>query len=247
MDAGTYAALSRATAVQRALAVGANNMANANTPGFKSERALFEAYLGGAGGDSETDVSLVLDRGSYLDPSAGSLRVTGNAFDVAIQGEGWFAFQTEDGRTALGRNGQLTKTADGLLVTARGHRLLDDGGAPVQLPAEATGISIARDGTISDSTGDTLGRVGVFRGDGIDGFDRASGAVFVPAGGAEPDLVPVLDPTVVQGALEGSNVDPVTEMTRLIKMQRAFEQANNAMGAEDQLVDETLRRLGRPA
>lgn len=247
MENSTYVALSRAMALQRSIAVTANNVANVNTPGFKGEKSVFEGYVEAQGAGARDDVTFVLDRGSYIDMSPGGLQMTGNALDIAVQGDGWLGFQTPDGQIGLGRNGQLTMDADGRLVTAAGHQVLDAGGGPLALPADAGDVTIATDGTITNAQGDTFGRVGVFRGADAQSYERVPGGLFVPPGGGQPPLEPVLGARVVQGAVEGSNVDPVTEMARMIEMQRAFERSVTAMETEDKLTDEALQRLGRSA
>lgn len=247
MDNSTYVSLSGLTALDRGIAVTANNLANANTAGFKGERSVFEAYVARQGSDPKGDVSFVLDKGSYVDTTAGGMEMTHSPFDLAIQGDGWFGYQTTDGQIGLGRNGQLTRNAAGQVVTATGHQVLDDGGAPLAVPPDTDAITISRDGTISSAEGDVIGRVGVFRGADIQSYIRVAGGVFLPPGGAPPDLEPMNGAQVVQGAVERSNVDPISEMTRMIEAQRAFERGINAMNNEDKLLKETLTRLGRSA
>lgn len=242
----SYVSLSGLATLQRQVAISANNMANSSTAGFKAERSVFQEYVEKqSGADTKSSVSFVLDSGSFLDPRSGSLEMTRSQFDIAIQGDGWFGFQSPDGQIGLGRNGQLVMDDQGRLTTASGHHILDIGGAPISLPPDVSEISIARDGTISTAEGDTVGLIGVFRGADIQSYRRIAGGMFVPPQGGTPDLEQMIGANIVQGAIEGSNVNAVTEMTQLIEAQRGFQRAINSMTSGDTLLKETLTRLGR--
>ncbi|MFD1342038.1 flagellar basal-body rod protein FlgF [Litorisediminicola beolgyonensis] len=246
MDSASYIPISLASALQRDLDVTANNIANANTTGFKRERVAFETYMHQENATGE-EVSFVVDGGSYLDASAGALEHTGNPLDLAIEGEGWFAYETEDGTRAYGRDGRLVLDGQGNLVTLNGSRILDSGGGAIALdPALATSVAIAEDGTMTGPDGAPIARVGLFEIADLQSYERRGGGMFVaPEIGAAP---PVPSPTtrVVQGAVEGSNVQPVTEMTRMIEIQRAYERAMKLMSTADDLRKDAMRRLASP-
>lgn len=247
MDNASYVALSRATALERNLAITANNIANANTTGFKAEQAVFEAYVERQPkADVRDSVSFVVDGGSFVDLEQGALAVTGGALDVAIEGPGWFAYQDAAGQTVLGRDGALSLNADGQLVTQSGAALLDEGGGALRLPLGGDDLTIARDGTISDAEGTVFGKVGVFEGVGIQSFVRKGDGLFAAPAGQGVALDPVEAPQLVQGALEGSNVNAVFEMTRLIELHRAYEHSLKAVENKSDLTGDTIRRLGQP-
>lgn len=248
MENSAYISLSLATAMSRTMEVAANNIANANTSGFKSERSVFESYVqqNMGGGDSES-VSFVLDRGSYLDDRQGSLSLTENPLDVALQGKGWFSYETTTGQTAFGRDGRLAINAQGNLVTLNGSKILDDRGAPIDIPEDVVGnITISDDGTISSSSGEAIARLGVFELADIQAYERiGSGLFVVPNGLNAPTLKPSLDTTVAQGFIEQSNVQPIVEITRMMDIQKAYERAMTLMEGGNDLLEQTLRRLGR--
>ncbi|MFC2970505.1 flagellar basal-body rod protein FlgF [Acidimangrovimonas pyrenivorans] len=246
MDNSTYVSLSRAAALRRSLDVTANNMANANTVGFKAQRADFrtmvESQQTGADG-----TSYVLNRGSYLDGSQGQLTRTDNPLDVAISGNGWFAYATPTGQTAYGRDGRFSINQRGDLVTLTGAQVLDEGGAPIAIPADTgTQLQIASDGTITGPQGATIAKIGLFDVPGIADFKRIGAGMFVAPDGSNARS-PAADSKISQGFVEESNVQPVIEMTRMMEIQRAYEQAMKIMDDENQLRQQTLSKLGNTA
>ncbi|MGR3465438.1 flagellar basal-body rod protein FlgF [Limimaricola sp.] len=245
MDNSTYVSLSLATAMRNALDVTANNIANANTAGFKGERVVFDSYLHRASGtDENVETDFLIDQGSYMDPNQGAMSRTGNPLDLALQGDGWFGYETEAG-TAYGRDGRFALDPDGALVTLSGARVLDPGGAPIALPPDTGGeVKISEDGTISTQGGGVIGRVGLFELPDLQGYERIGAGMFV-APDAGDTARPANDGTrVVQGAVEGSNVQPVVEMTRLMAIQQAYERALKLVSSEDDLTRDMLRRIG---
>jgi flagellar basal-body rod protein FlgF len=244
MDTISHVALSLAAAMRREMNVTANNIANANTSGFRSERVAFETFLdaGGAPGD---DSDFVIDAGSYVDMRPGALASTGNPLDVALNGPGWFAYRAEDGRTAYGRDGRFMVDGEGNLVTVTGAQVLDAGGGPIGVPPDAGAVEIAPDGTLSSEAGVPLARIGVFDLPAIQRFERLGGGLFVPPEGEGAGAVPAVGTRVVQGALEQSNVQPIVEMTRLMDIQKAYERATQLTRTHDELARDAIRRIGR--
>ncbi len=222
MDNSTYISLSLATALRRQLDVTANNMANASTPGFKGERAVFSSYLHRDDAAATGDSSFLVDRGSYVDPRQGAVSMTGNQLDVALKGDGWFGYETPQGQRAYGRDGHFAIDAQGGLVTMSGARVLDNGGNPIALPPDALNdLTIDRKGAISSLANGAISQIGVFRLPDLQAYERIGNGMFI-----QPDLDGIRPPVpdtvteVVQGAIEGSNVQPVVEMTRMMSIQR---------------------------
>lgn len=246
MDNSSYISLSLASALQRSMDVTANNLANLNTAGFKSERSVFESIVL-AQGDIEDgdDVSFVQDAGSYIDTRAGALVQTGNSLDFAVEGDGWFGYALADGKTAVGRDGQMTVDAQGFLVTTAGARMLDAGGAPIAVPPDAGMLTAGTDGTLTTAAGDVVARIGVFAAPDIQGYVRLGNGMLGTADGAAPALQEVDAPRVAQGFLEQSNVEPVTEMTRMMEVQRAYERAMRLVDDENTLRQNLLQRVGQ--
>ena len=246
MSDSSYVGLSHARALQRQLDITANNIANANTAGFKGERPVFEPVTPGQSPDAQTATAYVMDRGSYIDTQKGTLTRTENPLDIAVGGAGWLSYRVEGGQTAYGRDGSLTLDPDGALVTTSGARLLDEGGAPVLLPPGLSDIRISADGTVTAEGTGPLARIGVFDVPDIQGFRRLGNGMMAPAEGAA-NATPIAVPNLIQGALEGSNVNPVREMTRLIDVQRAYERTTQLMDNDNGLTRDMLQRLSRPA
>ncbi len=162
-------------------------------------------------------VSFVQDRATYRDQQAGPVQQTGNPFDLALGGDGYFSVDTPRG-PRLTRAGRFTPMADGRLGDADGNALLDAAGQPIRTGAADQRIVVAADGTISSENG-RLGKIGVV---------RPSDPMRVTAEGArlmraDTNTVPVDKPQVIQGAVEDSNVQPVLEMTRMMADLREFQ------------------------
>ncbi|MCT6700552.1 flagellar basal-body rod protein FlgF [Rheinheimera sp. 4Y26] len=236
MDHLLYIAMSGAKENMNALGVRANNLANANTTGFKAD--LEQARSMQAFGDGLPSRVFAMTEMPSQNFDAGELKITENELDVAIQGDGWFAVQDGDGNEAYTRAGSLKISADGMLQTASGLAVLSDGGDPIQLPVPLAKIDIAADGSIQALAQGApatamaeVGRIKLVKPDNADVvkgndslFRRKDGEV------AEADATVSL----LSGALEGSNVNAVGEMTYMISLQRQYElQVKMMKTAED--------------
>lgn len=239
MDAAGYATLTRQSGLMREMQVVANNIANAATTGFRREGVIFAEYV--ARLDGAPSLSMATAAARRVDPTPGAVTMTGGSLDFAIQGEGFFLVETPQGN-ALTRAGRFTPSAGGELVTPEGYRLLDEGEAPVFLPPEADAPALAPDGTLS-AGGAPLARIGLWQPSDPAGLARRAGTLFEAAGGVEP----AGGATLMQGALEESNVSPVTEIARMIEVQRAYELGQTFLDREDSRVRGVIETLGRPA
>lgn len=228
--------LSRQSGLLRELALIANNIANASTDGYKRDAAIFAEYISTR--SESPSVSLGALRGHYVDTAQGSLKRTGGTFDLAIDGEGWFAVGRGD-EVLLTRAGRFGLDAEGQVVTADGLPVLDDGGAPIVVPETAGDIVVAPDGTVT-ADGFGISQIGVLKADP----DRMSrvGSNFWRAEG------PIRfeeNPVIRQGFLESSNVAAVEEMARLIEVQRLYE-AGAALQTDDhERISRMIESLGR--
>lgn len=225
MENPGYVALSRQMALARQMEVIANNLANLNTPAFKGEGMLFTEYLEQVPGTDE--VSYVQDIATYRNLSAGPISNTGNPLDVAINGEGHFVVETPAGERYT-RNGVFRLDPNGRIVTAQGYPVLGQGGAPLIVPPNAGEIVVAGDGSVSTDIG-PLGRLEVVTFDDLDTLTPV-GAGLYDAADQEPS--PVAQPTVMQGAIEGSNVIGVIEMTNMIETSRSYQSTARLMEGE---------------
>ncbi|MFC3085947.1 flagellar hook-basal body complex protein [Tabrizicola soli] len=235
MDAALYTTLNRQSGLMREMGVIANNIANGSTAGFRREGVVFSEYV--AAMDRDPSLSMAHASGRHVDLSQATLSQTGGTFDFAIQGEGFFLVETPQGER-LTRAGSFTPSAEGELVTPDGFRLLDAGGAPIFVPPDAK-VALARDGTLS-ANGEPVAQVGLWRPSDPLALRHQSGTLF--DGG---ELEPVEDGQVLQGMLEDSNVQPVSEIARMIEVQRAYELGQKFLDAEDERVRGVIQTLGR--
>lgn len=236
MDAAVYATLNRQSGLMREMGVVANNIANASTTGFRREGVVFSEFV--AALDQDPSLSMAHASGRHVDLSQSTIGQTGGAFDFAIQGEGFFLIDTPQGQR-LTRAGSFTPSAEGELVTPDGNRLLDIGGAPIFIPPDAKGVALSADGTLS-AGGQPIAQVGVWQPSDPLALRHQSGTLF--DGGA---VEPAEGATILQGMLEDSNVEPVSEIARMIEVQRAYELGQKFLDAEDERVRGVITTLGR--
>jgi flagellar basal-body rod protein FlgF len=236
MDAAGYATLTRQSGLMREMGVVANNIANASTSGFRREGVVFSEYVTAL--DQDPSLSMSYASGRDVDLSQAGLSQTGGSFDFAIQGDGFFLIETPNGQM-LTRAGSFTPSSEGELVTPDGYRLLDAGGAPIFIPPGAKAVALAADGTLS-ANGDPISQVGLWQPSDPLALQHQAGTMF--SGG---ELIPAEGATVMQGMLEDSNVQPVSEIARMIEVQRAYELGQKFLDAEDERVRGVIQTLGR--
>src|ERR1700722_11817025 len=141
-----YLAMSGLNATMDRMTASTNNLANANTAGFKAQQPVFHAEpLYGQGLPDRVNVASAEESADF---AAGPIEQTGRPLDVAVNGTGWIGVQAADGSSALTRNGSLSVSATGVLQTSDGHPVLGNGGAPITLPP-LQNVTIGEDGTIS--------------------------------------------------------------------------------------------------
>jgi len=236
---GLYVALSSQVALERRLNTIADNVANATTTGFRATGVKFEDIV--TGGTSRTSMSFVSSGTNFLSTANGPVTQTGNPLDFAIRGEAWFGVQTPEG-PVMTRDGRFSMMPNGMLVNVEGHPVLDAGGAELLLNPEGGPPTVGADGTIRQN-GQLVGAIGLFEFEPGHDFRRHGGSGVMPQG--EP--VPIVDQAnvgVVQGYLEGSNVDPVLEITRLIQVQRAFEGVSALIRDSENSMRDAIKTLG---
>jgi flagellar basal-body rod protein FlgF len=239
--------LSDQMALQRSVDIVANNVANSSTAGFKREGIAFNTLLSNmnARGGNQP-IHFVVDKSTYRDASPGPLTSTGNPLDLAIQGSGYFQVQTPQGGTQYTRDGAFHTDNQGQIVTSTGNPVLSDAGQPITLPDEATNVSISGDGFITAQvgTGSTraqLGKIGVVSFPDEQQVTPAGNGLFTTSQASTP----VTGNAIVQGAVEQSNVKPISEMTDLIRIQRAYEQATNMVSNENTRLSAAIDKLSQ--
>jgi flagellar basal-body rod protein FlgF len=247
MEGPTYVALSAQVALQRQLEVVANNVANASTTGYRADRQLFQSYLDRLavpGGQ----VAFVQDRATYIDRTAGPLQTTGSPLDVAVQGDGFLAVTTKAGTTYT-RDGRLHVSSDYTLVDVAGNPFQGEDGQPIQLPANFRDLTIRGDGSISvrvDGAEQEVGRLGSFRpADPLALRKAGNGQLTAPAGGMTAIETGDPNSSIVQGALEGSTVQPIVEIANMTELSRAYERLQTLLSDDNDRERKMIDQLGR--
>ena len=248
MDSGLYAVYTGMLARTQALDTAANNLANANTNGFRAQRDYFRGVLAGLAPDSEnTPVQDSVNRfgvlgGSLTDLSQGTLQSTGNPLDLALQGQGFFQVRTSQG-VELTRDGSFLRASDGALTTQQGEPVLGTNGSTITVPSGS--LHVSADGTISVDTAEgsaIAGRIAV-----VNYAPADLSAVGTNHFRARADAqVQSSDAAMQQGALEGANQDAVHGTMQLLLVQRQAEMMQRALTVFQNGFDKTAAEdLGR--
>ncbi len=252
MENALLIGLSRQMVLERQMDVVANNVANVNTNGFKADNSLFEQYLMPVARENRFNlqdrrVSFVSDRGTWRDTGAGSLQITNNPLDLAIDGDGYLVVQTAGGERYT-RNGALQINAQGQLVTADGNPVLGDNG-PITFQQTDHDVSITPDGRItviegasSNNNETTRGTLRVVSFAQPQLLQKEGNNLYsAPAGGATPDT----KSQIKQGVLEKSNVQAVVEITRMIQISRAYQQMATLLQQQSDLHKNAIQQLAQ--
>ena len=215
MDNSVYIMLSRQTALFRKMDVVANNIANMNTTGFQSEQMMFTDYLVDDG--NREQMAFTQDIASYHDETPGSLRVTGNSMDMAISGEGYFMLEMPGGQRAYTRSGNFQIDGNGVMVTADGVPVLDEGGQRIQLNQEDQDISVGENGMLMVN-GEERALIGMVEFANRQQMQHLSGSM-MDAGDQVP--LPAQNSRMMHGVLEESNVKGVNELVNMTRTSKS--------------------------
>lgn len=240
MDRSVYIAMTGATQTMRAQDAVSHNLANASTVGFKSELSAFQS-VPVLGSGASTRINAVA-QGVGQDETQGSVQHTGRTLDVAVNGPGWIAVQAPDGSEAYTRAGDLQLGADGSLTDTRGNPVMGTGG-PITVPDSAQ-IAIGKDGTISTvpmgqgpNTIAAVGQIKLVNPDPTQMSEGTDGLMHMNDGSTADTDSTV---TLTSGALEASNVNPSSELVKMISLSRQYEmQVRSIKTAEDDADDST--------
>ncbi len=223
MDRLIYVAMTGAAHTLGQQATTAHNLANVATTGYRSEINVFRAVP--VLGDGAPTRTFVVDSSVGANFTPGAIQQTGRDLDVAVQGAGWFAVQLANGSEAYTRNGSLQISANGILQTRNGLNVQGDGGA-ISIPPDSN-ITVARDGTISvvpsgpkPGTVAAVGRIKLVNPPEDQLVKGGDGLFRLRGGGDAPADAGV---SLIDGALEGSNVNVVAEMVNMIALARQFD------------------------
>ena len=237
MENTLFIALSRQASLRREMSTIANNIANQSTKGYRQQGVVFSEFVRKTGDGPSLSMAQV--NTTNLSMHTGEMIETGNPVDLAIEGEGFFLIDAKAG-VRLSRSGAFSLNEKGEIVTGQGDRVLDISQAPILVPGGSQGMSVAPDGTVSRS-GQPIGQIGIFRPQDATDLIREDGVLFDAPSGIEP----VPDARVRQGFVEGSNVDPILQIARMIEVQRSYEMGQKFLEREDNRLRETMKSLTR--
>ncbi len=239
MPSGKYGALTGATSRMRMLENINRNLANAQTAAYKKGVPVFEAQLNEARAtrDNQAINYAVLGR-EEIDFSPGQLKHTGVPTHLAINNDGFFRVQLENGEIGYARGGSFHRNQAGEMVNDEKAKLLGTGDAPVVLTSD--NFSISPDGSILVD-GQLSGTIPLYDFEDKSGMQRVKGGLFLAPDNAA--AIQIENPGIAQGYLEGSNINIMHETARMIYTQRVFEAANKALLAYDEM-DRKLAELG---
>ena len=242
----------------------ANNLANANTTGFKRDEAIsreFEPMLIKRINDgiNKNDVTSfkqfhvgdqypvvgTLGLGSYIDEiatehSQGAFETTGNPLDLAISGNGYFAIQTENG-VRYTRDGNFYKSANGQIQTVNGQMVLGRNGRGITIPQDTVSIMVGTQGEIY-ADGQQIGQLQFVQFDNRRAVLKQGNNLYYPQEGAQPQPA---TGEIQQGLLERSNTNVVSEMVELINNYRLYEAGSKAVTTQDAMLDKSVNDVGR--
>lgn len=249
MNIGLYQSASALSALERWQDSVSQNITSSQTSGYRKRTVEFSTQTAGelqadprARVGHDAAMPMVFPKvNTGINFVTGETQPTRRELDVAIQGEGFFEVQREDGSRAYTRSGEFRMRLDRTLVTSNGFEVLSEGGAPITLLPGGGSVTINRDGTIFQ--GETaLGKLSVQGFANPAGLIPVAGGMFIASAGTQPQ--PVDEAELLQGYLEGSNVTPLREMVDLVLISRAYEANQKIISAVDQQMQKTLDALG---
>jgi len=243
MNSGMYSALSGNIAAMKRLDIISNNLANVNTPGFKKDKMSFESMLNGTANPpvfpEGTTADPVLQKDNiYIDYSQGPVAQTGNTFDLAIDGDGFFVVNTPTGQ-AYTRQGNFRMSPDGTLTTVDGYPVMGQAGV---IKIQGSQIDIDSQGVVNVD-GSPVGTLSIMDFPKPYNLTKGAGALFTAANSQTPTQA--AKAAIRQGYLEGSNVETISEMVQMIETNRYFEACSKVIKGYDDMAAKATTDLGR--
>ncbi|HKL78671.1 MAG TPA: flagellar basal-body rod protein FlgF [Gammaproteobacteria bacterium] len=241
-EGSMFTALSGALSLKRRLDTVSNNLANVNTTGFKADRLNFDGVLSQAGqrpgGGPDDGVMFPVIREDYTDQAQGNLKQTGRDLDFAIKGDGFFRVQTAEGE-AYTRDGRFHLNNEGQLVDVDGRSVLNAEGEPVTLPSRE--VTANGDGELFVPGRETpVARLGLVQAQEPQQLQKRGDNLYTSA---EPNMQPADGVRIRNGYLEGSNVNTMEEMVKMMDLQRSFQSATKAMRTIDEAYSKNAQDL----
>ncbi len=244
MDNALMIGLSRQLTLRREMDITANNIANANTPGFHVESLLLrnEAAPTATSQDGPDDLQYVDAWGVGRDFRMGTLEFTGRPFDVALEGDGFFQVETANGDALYTRDGRFRIDNNGQLAASDGALVLDDLGLPIAVDPALGTVMISEDGALVQNNTE-IARLGVYRFENLGALEKTGSGRYAASEEAPADIA--VEFQIRQGYVESSNVQPILELTRMIETMRAYESVSRFISQGEELSRKAIERLGR--
>lgn len=248
MNIGLYQSAASLSSLERWQDAVTQNITSSQVAGFKKRSVNFMADVAGElnagaaakGGTSEAQ-GMYFPRAAYsVNFTYGETQPTRRELDVAMQSDGFFEVQLEDGRRGYTRAGELHVRPDRTLVNAQDAKVLSDSGQPIVLSPEGGPVVINTDGTIKQGT-TQVAKLSVVKFANNSQLVPLAGGTFINTGSAP---TPVERPEIIQGFLESSNITPLREMVDLVNIARAYEANQKLIQSRDQSLEKTLDMLG---
>ena len=242
MENTSYIALSRQSALWREMEVVANNMANANTPSYKAEQMMFRDFVVKTKTDTSPfgrKVDFVQDVGVLRDTREGPMSQTQAPLDLAIHNEGYFVVDTPSGPRYT-REGHFRLDETGMMVNSAGYPVMQTTGQPIVFAPNETQITVTGDGTVSTENG-VIGKVRVVGFNNEQNLQNAGSGMLMTN-----DQPTTIDrPSLVQGMLEQSNVQPVIETTKMMEILRNYEGIQKLIDGENDRQSSAMKILSQ--
>ncbi len=238
MENSIYIALSKQAVIRNNMGIVANNIANMNTTGYRGQNLLFKEYISQPRG-MEYDISQVYDYGQYQNAAPGPMQRTGNKLDVALEGSGFFGIITNDG-IKYSRAGSFSINSNGELVNSNNDKVASAGGGPINIPQGTIDISIAENGNIS-ADGSLIGQIMIHEFDNYEELTPFGNNLYSsPTPGNQ-----AVNTRAIQGMLEGSNVNAISEMTKMIDISRKYQSIQKMVQGEHERLKNAIEKLSR--
>ncbi len=238
MDNTSYIALSRELSLLRKQETIANNIANSNTLGYRSEKMIFDTYL--MKNSKGEKIAFSHDVATVVDPSIGSFKTTNRDLDVAINGSGYFKVSTPQG-VRYTRAGNFLVDQTGALVNGQGYKVLDPNNQPITFQDEDSQFKIAENGLIKVGE-EERGQIGVVRFNQEQLMEKAGHTLYRTA---QPELPQEESVRLTQGVLEESNVVAVQEMTNMVETARSATTLSNLIRSADEMERGAVQKLSQ--
>ena len=248
MEPGAYSIVGSALLQQRRLELLANNLAQVNTPGYKADIPVFRIYSGTSGVETEQPDSVVIEQSAWkfthIDFTQGPANLTNNPLDLALNGDGFFVLESPDGPRYT-RSGRFTLNGEGQIIAPQGWPVLGQDGAPIQIAnvdSTSGGIFINNSGQVI-ANGEVAGQFKIVDFPKPYALEKKGFSSFVPADKTLAATTPE-NTKIQQGYIEGSNVNAIGQMTKLIEISRLYEAYQKMLQSFDEVDSTAVNDLG---